>query len=257
MIYDDKHLYLHFRCDEPQPGKLLAQHTEHDRAIWEDDCVENFISPEPSTTLHWIVNSNGAIFDERIVADDQSDSGHVKERSWNSDARAKSIVGDDYWTTEIAIKLDSITNKPPTGIWKINFNRENHVDNVLSTFSRLIANFYQPKRFSDLKFTDTGAILTRMMHTDRINALVIHRSNPLFEELLGDEPGEYTAYMWDTALNDDNRERFKFTEEQWKQELLDMIRLKNESGISGLALPWGVRKTFFHETEAQIGRAHV
>lgn len=253
MAYDDTTIYFYIRCDEPEPQNLLAKYKEKDDPLWQDDCVEIFISLEHGRTLHWIVNSLGALYDEEYLIDDQSANGYVTNEKWNSTANVKTHIGKDYWATEMAIRLKSITPLALAGAkWKINFNREDHVENVNSTFSRLVSGFYQPKRFSELAFSNNGAILTRRMDIDTINPLSIHRPNALFQELLTNEPGRYTAYIWDhnhyvPGLPKNIRE--KFTEEQWKEEILDMLRRKGEAGIGGDPLPWAVDGRTFYRTE--------
>ena len=48
--YDDGHLYVAFRCEEAAMDRLVTvwHHAEErDNTIWQDDCVEIFLGPDP------------------------------------------------------------------------------------------------------------------------------------------------------------------------------------------------------------------
>ena len=44
MLWDDKNLYVSFRC---QDAHVWGVHTKHDDPVYKDDCVEVFTSPNP------------------------------------------------------------------------------------------------------------------------------------------------------------------------------------------------------------------
>ena len=41
--YDGKNIFFGFKCNEPQPEKILAKETKHDALVCYDDCIEIFL----------------------------------------------------------------------------------------------------------------------------------------------------------------------------------------------------------------------
>lgn len=91
IMRDDKNLYVAFRCDESQIDKIKAVQKERNSNVWEDDDVEFFISKEdtPSSYHQFMVNSIGTCWD----------TFNGKESDW----QARSYVGTDFWSVEMAI----------------------------------------------------------------------------------------------------------------------------------------------------------
>ena len=255
LARDDRNLYLLARCEEPDVKRLVAERKGKDNpSVWEDDCVEVFLSPAYGRTLQFIVNSIGTLYDSEILVNDQSMAGSVTNARWDSQAQVGALVGKDHWTVEMAIPFAALGPAPAAQTeWKINFAREEQRTGELSTWSRLIGAFYQPKSFSTLAFTDDGAVLTRSGTTGPANPFAVARPHALYAELLSGRPGNYTTYMWDSTIWKPNLPKTvqeRFSDEQWKSEVLDMLKRKGEAGISGTPLPWAVDGRTFDRTEA-------
>lgn len=65
--------------------------------------------------------------------------------------------------------------------------------------------------------------------------------NPVFEELLSGAPGNYTVVEWTHNMNKANLPPSmadKYTDEQWKEEEVNMYREAGEAGIHHYSLPW-------------------
>lgn len=60
--WDDRCLYFAFECAD---ADIVAPARERDAAVYEDDCVEMFILPEPRFRTYWeiVVAPNGSLFD--------------------------------------------------------------------------------------------------------------------------------------------------------------------------------------------------
>jgi hypothetical protein len=227
---------------ESRPGLLTANVKERDGAVWNDDSVELFLSPVYGKTFHFVTNSIGTLYDAEINLNDQTMQGFVRDATYNSRATVKSFVGNNYWSVEIAIPIKSLTSLPLIdSSWKINFVRSNVVSNEVSSYSRLIGAFYQPKNFSTIAFTQDAANVTRAAAIAFINPLAIKRINALYSKLLSDKPGKYTTFMWNHNMEQkylpkDIAEQLK--DEKWKQEVNAQFEELGQAGMSGPPLPW-------------------
>jgi len=105
LCFDEAHLYVAFRCDEPAVDELKANHMEHDSDIWRDDDVEVFLCPNDDhhTYYQLMINSRGALADGRF-------DGGIRQgtREWESDAEIGSAVGDDFYAVEVAIPFEAL-----------------------------------------------------------------------------------------------------------------------------------------------------
>jgi len=64
---------------------------------------------------------------------------------------------------------------------------------------------------------------------------------PMFEELLSGKPGNYTVVAWTHHLNKANLPAHlaeKYTNDQWREEQVNMYREAGEAGIHQYNLPW-------------------
>ncbi|MGD9496210.1 MAG: carbohydrate-binding family 9-like protein, partial [Armatimonadota bacterium] len=152
---DDERLYVAARCIEPNPGAIVAFMTEHDDAVWRDDCIEVFIdtSRDRQSYVHIIANSRGTIYDDATPGDS----------TWESGADAAAQVGEGEWTVELAIPLAALGGAPQTGdVWGFNIGRERQAGgaNELSAWSPTYGKFLEPGRFGDLRFEAEPAWLS-------------------------------------------------------------------------------------------------
>ncbi|MBR6372648.1 MAG: beta-galactosidase [Victivallales bacterium] len=119
--HDKTYLYTAFECLEPDVKKMkrVYHHSEErDLNIWQDDCVEIFLSPTGvarERTYHFIVNADGVIYDDY--------NGNI---SFNSSIKTASIVQQDRYVVETAIPMADINAAPVHGaeLWRFNLGRE-------------------------------------------------------------------------------------------------------------------------------------
>jgi hypothetical protein len=147
LCYDDQNLYAGITCLEPLPGSIVARHKVRDKNIWEDDCIEFFLSPAGNTSYyHIVVNTIGTIYDA-IVSDPK----------WNGNYKAATKIGADSWTLEIAIPFKELglVNIKPASRWNFNICRERYAEKPIeiSSYALLLkGGFHNPSRFRVLEF---------------------------------------------------------------------------------------------------------
>ncbi|NOY79793.1 MAG: DUF4091 domain-containing protein [Kiritimatiellaeota bacterium] len=153
VFYDDANLYIAFRCEEPEPAKLVAQYGDRDTGVWRDDCIEIFLErPGATGPDHFIVNSRGTFYDAR-----------AGDAQWNAKAKIAVRVEDTAWTVECALPWTDLGGPPRAGdVWRANFCRERKVHNELSNWSCTYGNFGRPERFGRLVFADAAVRLEEL-----------------------------------------------------------------------------------------------
>lgn len=134
MARDDENLYFGFICDSHAPSEIKAETTKEKRdflRVYKDDCVELFLDTEHSKNdfYHWIINVNGAIFDEvrhRLIYTEKM----LSSPEWNSTAEAAGSRGDGKWFVEMKIPLSDFSERDLKALkndetWGVQFGREN------------------------------------------------------------------------------------------------------------------------------------
>ena len=135
MLWDDKHLYVSFLC---QDAHVWAVHTRHDEPVYEDDCVEVFTSPNPDHPEKYF---NIEMNVRRAWLDRYHPEGPDKKPPTNWNAMGMNIattvqgtLNDDSdrdrsWILEAAIPLANFSkvakHTPPHNgdVWNLNLNR--------------------------------------------------------------------------------------------------------------------------------------
>jgi len=128
--FSDKALFVSFECLEPNIEGLRHLDREHDGAVWDDDCVELMIDPEPwepGTQYHLIANALGQQYD-----------GDERGKRWNPDGGWRSVTAKHAgkWSVEIEIPFKALGVKAPSRghVWRMNFMRENYASPENSTW---------------------------------------------------------------------------------------------------------------------------
>ncbi|MBN1669799.1 MAG: family 20 glycosylhydrolase [Kiritimatiellae bacterium] len=128
--FDHKALYVAFECLERNMRGLRHLDRKHDGAVYDDDCVELMLDPEPwepGTHYHLIANALGQQYD-----------ADARGRTWDPDGGWRSAARKlaDRWVIEIEIPFQGLGVKPPSRghVWRMNFMRENYASPENSTW---------------------------------------------------------------------------------------------------------------------------
>jgi hypothetical protein len=109
MCYDNKNLYIACEFAEPNVDKIRAKSKNHDEAVWDDDGIEIFISPQhyPEHYAQLVINTEGIMFDGWKEVD----------ATFNKykDFKIKSVTGkgENGFTMEVAIPWAELGIKAP------------------------------------------------------------------------------------------------------------------------------------------------
>lgn len=144
--YDTDNLYLGAICREQKIAELTAKVTEHDGAVYGEDCVGYFLACDQliDTVYQIYFNPNGVVFDQKIY-----NNGYYAEREWNGIYEAKTFKGDNYWSIEVKIPINQFGATIKTGQeWGINFRRKQKRYNSAADFQVPIQ--YDPKTYGIL-----------------------------------------------------------------------------------------------------------
>jgi len=117
-LSDADHLYLGFRCAEPNPEKMHAGATTDNASVWEDDCLEmNFDPTGGSEQIYQLLVNSIGTKEFRLRG-----ASHLEVK----DIRAAGRVTADQWTLEIALPFAAvgISRSPQVEMhWRVNFER--------------------------------------------------------------------------------------------------------------------------------------
>ena len=144
VCHDGKRLYIAAWLFEPRLDAMRAQYTKRDDDLWEDDCFEVFIDTNNNrkTFYHFIINSNGALYDSRNA-----------QKKWNAELSVVSGRGQGYWTVELGIPFSRLDVANASGkVFAVNWCRQDKVSPVLSSWSPTKNGFHEPKNFGVLLF---------------------------------------------------------------------------------------------------------
>ncbi|MFO8081356.1 MAG: sugar-binding protein, partial [Armatimonadota bacterium] len=150
VLQGESALEVIVECMEPQMDALVAesQPAEGDVRVFEDDCVEIFISPTGAEDdyFHFAVNALGATFDER-----------VKDTAWDADWTAEAHRGDERWWIRATIPHEALEADPGTSLmWWFNVSRQRRAGGELqlSSWSDAGSNFHDVTRWGRAVFTE-------------------------------------------------------------------------------------------------------
>lgn len=160
--WDNDYLYFAFINYEPEITKLTALATERDQsytpAVWDDDGVEIFISPDPAdrtaTCYQFIVNAKGACWDG---VHNSETPGPSADDKWNSGYEAKTKIEANRWIVEVKIPFKAIGMVSPVAGKTIaaNLYRNRHCGQgaIYSCWSPTIEpSHFSPARFGQITF---------------------------------------------------------------------------------------------------------
>ncbi|HIE53286.1 MAG TPA: hypothetical protein EYP85_16160 [Armatimonadetes bacterium] len=138
VFYNEAHLYVGFRCEEPERRKPLTG----TGALWRDDEVELWIDRQgkAKSYIQFIVNAGG----EWIALSEKGPK--------QCPARVSVGIRPREWIVEIALPFSMLGGPPRKGeVWRINFCRHRpasaRLPRQLITWSPLKSGFNELQRF--------------------------------------------------------------------------------------------------------------
>lgn len=145
--YDEKNLYVRYRCPVSDTSKLSGETRGRDGSVWQDDAVELFLDPDQTRAhfYHLIVNCRGSQYDS-----------HDGDPSWNGDWTVVADVSPakSGWSCTLTIPfaaLGRLTPKPGEK-WGINFCSESTFTGEAGGWSYTEHKFEQPALFGVVVF---------------------------------------------------------------------------------------------------------
>ncbi|MEO0338056.1 MAG: DUF5916 domain-containing protein [Bacteroidota bacterium] len=140
ILYDDKFLYVGFRCHDDEPDKIVKRMSRRDG--FEGDWVEINIDSynDKRTAFSFTISASGVKGDEFI-----SDNGFNWDESWNPIWFAATNIDSLGWTAEIKIPFSQIRyGLKDEHTWGIQFTRRDFragVRNIWQYISRTNSNW--------------------------------------------------------------------------------------------------------------------
>jgi predicted phosphodiesterase len=149
FLYDDHHLYVAARMDEPDPSGLVAKAGPPIPFTWSDDDFELFFDPGKTQRdyVRLFQNAAGTRFN--------SLPRRVDNRYFDSAYESRLRVGDDHWSIEMRIPWSDIAvDQPPRpgDTWALNIGR--HRPRSALPETRWSGPLYEPDRYGILRFAE-------------------------------------------------------------------------------------------------------
>jgi hypothetical protein len=117
VMWDEEHVYIAFRCREPEGYEAVARYLEYNSEVFKDDSVEIFLQADqviPGNYEQICINAAGAVKDLSAY-----------RAGWKSNIRVATRKEKGAWTVEAAVPVASlgIEKLKPNDVWKVNFGR--------------------------------------------------------------------------------------------------------------------------------------
>lgn len=143
VTYDDRFLYVAFRCEEPKPELMQVIGQVKDDPIWQGDVVEVLISKgeSPKPYVHFILNPKNVQWDG-VSADENDDA------SFNTNWQSAVVMSAKEWTVEMAIPWTALGGAPKAGEKRrANLCRQRGAGHEWSTWSSVVSGFLEAENF--------------------------------------------------------------------------------------------------------------
>ncbi len=161
LMWDAENLYIGVKASVFDFYLLYLSQTQHNSPIWEDECIEILIDPNPKTDLyyHLVINPIGAYFDQRVDTPGEPNFRFAPrdvqltldrkamqtlfnaDRAWSSEIEVATQIHTTFWSLEIALprktlesppKMDSQSDTSFESQWLFNIHRKMHTRNMKS-----------------------------------------------------------------------------------------------------------------------------
>ena len=161
LMWDAENFYVGVKAYIADAFLPYISQTQHDSPIWEDECIELLIDPNPKTDVyyHLVINPIRAFFDQRVNTPGEPSfhfAPHDVQRTlnrkmmqtafnadsaWDSNAKIASQINATFWSLEVALprkmlepspKLDPQSTLSFENKWLFNIHRKMHSSNMKS-----------------------------------------------------------------------------------------------------------------------------
>jgi hypothetical protein len=125
FAHDLNNLYVAAICTERFMDSMIAKVTDHDGAVYSEDCVGLFLQPNinENTAYQIYFNPLGTVFDQKLTMN--PDGYYRGDRDWNGDYDVKTVLDENHWSIEMAITMAQFDAKGRSGNkWGLNFRRK-------------------------------------------------------------------------------------------------------------------------------------
>jgi len=155
LLFDDRNLYVGFRCNEPNPAGIEPgdKAGENERNVWRSDVIAVFIQPEQDkeTYYQFALSAGGMTFDQKSCPE-----GLFYE-AYSPDWETSTSIGADSWTAEMRIPLAEIGVGPQMGrTWRMNFCRSRRQTREASSWSHVFS-WHNAEKFGIVRGITVGA----------------------------------------------------------------------------------------------------
>ncbi|MCE5327736.1 MAG: DUF4091 domain-containing protein [Planctomycetaceae bacterium] len=167
LLRDENYLYLAFRCDEPEMGRLVSRadnsvHYEQLMACGED-LVEVILDPgrtaqSAQDLYHIVVKPTGVVVAERGVG---CQPALGKCSPWPAAYKAAVAREGRQWTVELAIPLAALGPAGQSRLWGVNFARFATLGSESSSWSGAARHFYDPRNLGTMYLGPLGTATTQ------------------------------------------------------------------------------------------------
>ncbi|MFW6456858.1 MAG: heparinase II/III domain-containing protein [Planctomycetota bacterium] len=143
MGYRGPSMYVAVRCEEPQIDALKGEPDDTNN-LWEDDCIEIFLSPPDTDTYdQFLVNAFGAIQKMR----------HPSKTIVPTVAEVAVNRGEDHWSLELKIPFSGVRRLPSsTESWTGNVARDRQPSPSFRATWAPVSSMHEPWNFASFQF---------------------------------------------------------------------------------------------------------
>ena len=161
LMWDAENFYVGVKAYVPDAFLPYVSQTQHDSPIWEDECIEILIDPNPKTDIyyHFVINPLSAYFDQRVNTPGEPSfqfaprdvqatlnrrtmqTAFKADSTWNSEAKVASQINTTFWSLEVALprkmlepspEMDSQSAPSVESRWLFNVHRKLYSSNMKS-----------------------------------------------------------------------------------------------------------------------------
>jgi len=174
IVVTKTHLFIAFRCSEPNPQGMRLRTPESGEPAYTDDCVEVYLDPKHTHSGFWqfVVTPKGNKWAQQV---EQASWAKVwwllprpTQRLVSNGWQASTKIGNDFWSAEIAIPFELLGIKPHAGqVIGINLCRSRKTGRGTGDAGRSEQNsafayfaegtFQRPEKFPHIVLRDWGS----------------------------------------------------------------------------------------------------